>query len=416
MPFNPTDKLKNLVLLRWIALGVWVLVFSSALLLMSDFPIHPASFILLGAYSLSNLLLIFLNRFLSSRRLDLVLLSVLFSDIFFLTLLLKLNGGAHNPFSILFLAVCGVGALLLSIHSLLFLIIAALVALAFVYFPLLPLSEHASHHHAESYPFHLQGMWLANSIGVFLIYGWIFYLRRINEKMIAHHERTQKILTDIERVDSMGRLFAQAAHQIHTPLGSLKLGLCELQDAKAPLSDSERQQWYDDMQKAVDQIAGITSRAGLSTPFSKDQTWMLDEWIEAEIEVWRQPRKASVLFEKTGSSIPIGEETAENLRTSLIALLDNAFEAQEKPDPQILVRLVCEGSFLVLSVCDQGEGMNEKTRAQALDPLFTTKSRGTGLGLYVCHRIVRQYEGSIDIDSSPGAGTSVVLRFQKDLL
>jgi C4-dicarboxylate-specific signal transduction histidine kinase len=64
---------------------------------------------------------------------------------------------------------------------------------------------------------------------------------------------------------------------------------------------------------------------------------------------------------------------------------------------------------IVLQVTDNGAGMTEEVRARALEPLFTTKAVGvgTGLGLFVCNKIVRDLGGSLEIDSRIGAGTTI---------
>lgn len=71
------------------------------------------------------------------------------------------------------------------------------------------------------------------------------------------------------------------------------------------------------------------------------------------------------------------------------------------------------GHFILLEVCDDGIGMDTKTRKQAMEPFFTTKSTGTGLGLAVVRHIVDQVGGVIRIDSNPGAGTRVSIFFPR---
>ena len=58
-------------------------------------------------------------------------------------------------------------------------------------------------------------------------------------------------------------------------------------------------------------------------------------------------------------------------------------------------------------VVDEGEGIPEATRAKLFTPFFTTKDRGLGLGLALCHRIIEEHRGAIQIDSEPGRGTAV---------
>jgi signal transduction histidine kinase/CheY-like chemotaxis protein len=69
------------------------------------------------------------------------------------------------------------------------------------------------------------------------------------------------------------------------------------------------------------------------------------------------------------------------------------------------------GSYVVVSVCDTGTGMNQETLARAFEPFFTTKQagRGSGLGLSIVHGFAAQSGGSVQITSSPGNGTTVDL-------
>jgi signal transduction histidine kinase len=63
-----------------------------------------------------------------------------------------------------------------------------------------------------------------------------------------------------------------------------------------------------------------------------------------------------------------------------------------------------EGEWVCLSVCDQGIGISEAAKAHLFDPFFSTKERGTGLGLAVVQHIVKSHGGRIDVASEPGHG------------
>ena len=242
------EKLKNVILLRWIALAGILLTLFCAEFFIPSITIQTSSFIITALYGITNLILLSARHRINQRAIDLVLLLILLADTIYLTVLLQWNGGSHNPFSILFLAIASVGALVLSQRSLIILILGTLSALWMIYSPL-PLATHSTHmHHMGNYPFHLQGMWLANSIGVLLVCSWIYYLRRLNERMFETQKNTQKILSNIAHVESLGRIVAEAAHRMNTPLGTLQLGISELQDQSQPISEDDKTRWLEDMQ------------------------------------------------------------------------------------------------------------------------------------------------------------------------
>jgi CheY-like chemotaxis protein/anti-sigma regulatory factor (Ser/Thr protein kinase) len=90
---------------------------------------------------------------------------------------------------------------------------------------------------------------------------------------------------------------------------------------------------------------------------------------------------------------------------NLILLKETALNASEPvKDPGIEA-----GKYVQLSICDTGTGIDPQIRDKIFDPYFTTKEtgKGTGMGLAVCHGIVRNYGGVISIDSEPGKGTAV---------
>ena len=96
------------------------------------------------------------------------------------------------------------------------------------------------------------------------------------------------------------------------------------------------------------------------------------------------------------------------LRQVLINLIRNAAEAM--PGGGRLTLCARRGSGAVrLSVSDTGSGMDARARANIFRPFFSTKPGGTGMGLAVAARIVHRHNGDIEVDSTPGAGTTVTL-------
>jgi signal transduction histidine kinase len=104
-------------------------------------------------------------------------------------------------------------------------------------------------------------------------------------------------------------------------------------------------------------------------------------------------------------------------RQVLVNLVKNAKEALLAVDPALkhakdisLVSRVKHDRYF-LSVMDNGPGMDAGTAARIFEPYFTTKNAGTGLGLTMVYKIVKEMLGDIDVKSTTGAGTSFVLSF-----
>ena len=104
----------------------------------------------------------------------------------------------------------------------------------------------------------------------------------------------------------------------------------------------------------------------------------------------------------------------DQLQQLFINLIANAAQAMHGPNGCITVRTAAiDASFVGIEVNDDGPGMDQEHLASIFKPFFTTKpaGRGTGLGLSIVERIVREHEGTIEVGSEPGKGTSFRIAF-----
>jgi hypothetical protein len=97
------------------------------------------------------------------------------------------------------------------------------------------------------------------------------------------------------------------------------------------------------------------------------------------------------------------------LEQVLVNLVANARDAHAG---SITIRTRDEGGDVLLAVVDDGDGMDGRTRAHAVDPFFTTKEshKGSGLGLSIVHGIVQRAGGTLELESAPGRGVTVAIR------
>ncbi len=96
----------------------------------------------------------------------------------------------------------------------------------------------------------------------------------------------------------------------------------------------------------------------------------------------------------------------------LVNMLNNALAAIET-EGQIILKTVEEEDTVCLTVTDTGKGMDEETLAKIGKPFFTTKEKGTGMGVYNSFSLIKQMQGTVDIQSALGEGTSFIIRFPK---
>jgi two-component system, NtrC family, sensor histidine kinase HydH len=100
-----------------------------------------------------------------------------------------------------------------------------------------------------------------------------------------------------------------------------------------------------------------------------------------------------------------------NLMTQALSnLILNALQAS-RPGKCVEVRARMEEDRLCIEVEDWGSGMDDETARSIFNPFFTTRDSGTGLGLSIAHRIIESHQGTIDVRSCPGRGSTFSIRF-----
>ena len=102
----------------------------------------------------------------------------------------------------------------------------------------------------------------------------------------------------------------------------------------------------------------------------------------------------------------------DQIRRVLINLIGNAMDASDS-GAVIIIKTYSIGNEVYLETIDSGSGIKEKLLKDVFEPYFTTKSRGTGLGLPIVKRIIDEHNGEIEIISEEGKGTTFKIRFRE---
>ena len=119
--------------------------------------------------------------------------------------------------------------------------------------------------------------------------------------------------------------------------------------------------------------------------------------------------KGVTIIDSLQSDLPPIEADRNQIKQVLLNLIKNAMEAIEGEVRITLVTGVTN-EHIWFSVQDTGKGINPEPLGKIFDPFFTTKDKGTGLGLAVINKIVIDHQGTIEVKSTPGEGSTFTVR------
>lgn len=215
-------------------------------------------------------------------------------------------------------------------------------------------------------------------------------------------------LKSIEKFAISGRISRTLAHEIRNPLTSIALATDQLKDA---IADNEDNAFLLDIVKRnSERINALISKLLNSTKFSELQLSLvspgdiLDEAIElASDRINLQGIKIVKNYSLHAERI---EVDAEKIKLAFLNIIVNAIEAME-PDKGVLeIKVENREQLCMITIKDNGSGMDKDAVSKIFEPYFTTKEAGNGLGLTNTQNIILNHNGSITLESVPGKGTT----------
>jgi len=233
----------------------------------------------------------------------------------------------------------------------------------------------------------------------------------------AERERMQAHYAQIEKLSALGELASGVAHNFNNTLTGILARAQLLRGAKDP-AEIERGlgiiiRTAEDGAKTVKRIQDFARqrRDKDFVPIDADQ--LMHEVAEMTRPRWKDHAEAQnvhiTLERQIGSRATIMGDAGE-LREVLINMVFNAVDAMPQGGRLTLSTRATNGE-VEISVSDTGTGMTEEVRTRIFDPFFTTKGKaGMGLGLSVSYGIVRRHEGTVEVESEVGRGTTFRVR------
>ena len=233
---------------------------------------------------------------------------------------------------------------------------------------------------------------------------------------ITESRRSAQETIESERMNALTLLAAGVAHEIGNPLNSLHIHLQLMERKVRELDDNSKAELQDSIDVARSEIARLDS---IVTQFlrairpSRPQLHPenLNVIIEEAVRFFGpEIRDRDVVVEQElRSDLPLLQIDRDQMKQAFYNVIKNSLEAMKRRGI-LRIHTDMDDKHVLISFIDSGGGMSPEDLSRVFEPYFTTKSSGTGLGLLIVRRIVREHGGELSIESSQGQGLTLTIR------
>ncbi|MDH3390239.1 MAG: ATP-binding protein [Desulfobulbaceae bacterium] len=263
------------------------------------------------------------------------------------------------------------------------------------------------------------------------ITNWTLTLEDLVEERTNQLKRAQASAIQGEKMASMGRLAAIVAHEINNPLAGIRTYaklMLKRSGEIFPDSDSKYIQYLDTIEsesaRCGEIVKGLLQFSRPTKPLIKDHdiNTIVEETlrlVQHQIDLLNIEVKLDLAPESPSASCD-----DQKIKQALVALLLNSCDAVQSDSGyiEISTRLLAIEKKVKVAIKDNGVGMDEETRSHMFEPFFTTKtvspdheaSLNSGLGVSVVYEIVKSHNGTIDVESVQGKGTTITISLNQE--
>jgi signal transduction histidine kinase len=240
-----------------------------------------------------------------------------------------------------------------------------------------------------------------------------------NARLVEDLRRSREQVRRSERLGTLGTLAAGLAHEINNPLVSIHTFL-HMAPAKRREEDAEFWGGYhalackevERIRRLVATMRGLGREGGAAAPREPFDAGVVAEEVASLLQ--REAERAQVALRvEREPGAPKLVAVRDHVHQVLTNLALNAIQASHAGG-EVVIRVAPDPATggACLEVSDRGVGIPEENLSRIFDPFFTTKGpdHGTGLGLMVCHRLVADHGGTIEVRSREGDGTTFAVR------
>jgi two-component system sensor histidine kinase PhcS len=248
--------------------------------------------------------------------------------------------------------------------------------------------------------------------------------RKALEASLQQLKENEMQLVQSEKLASLGRMSAGIIHEINNPLNFATTGLFTLRKKGKHLAPEQQQEYgaiLTDVEEGLKRVQTIVSDLRMFTHPNTEQLdpvpvaeivtpalrFLSNEWKDT-VQIEQQFAEQQTIWANKNRLIQVMVNILQN---SLDAVKTKSFAQGEKPAIRIEGRV--ENGQSILSVRDNGGGIDARHLDKIFDPFYTTKDvgKGMGLGLSICYSIVQEYGGKISAKTEPGKFCEITLEF-----
>lgn len=230
---------------------------------------------------------------------------------------------------------------------------------------------------------------------------------------VTETARAQTELRRNRALAAVGQMTAQIAHEIKNPLGSIRFAT-EFLKRLAATNQASDLSTIEVIERSVDHLSEIVAQLSeFARPRQLNRTEinvnaLLDELLPMVAD--RLNAKQMRISRQYSPDLPAGQYDGTELRKLFLNLIINAVEASE-PNSSVELRTSTSGDGqIMVDIIDQGCGMDSETLKRLFEPFYTTKEKGTGLGMAIAKQIAELHSGDLGVRSRTGEGTTATVK------
>lgn len=241
--------------------------------------------------------------------------------------------------------------------------------------------------------------------------GHVIILRDITES-----RRNAQQTIESERLNALRLLAAGVAHEIGNPLNSLHIHLQLMERSVQKLDGDEKaelEQSIDIARSEVNRLDSIVTQFLKAIRPSRPQLRPenVNTIVEEAVRFFAPELqdRGIVVEQELRSDLPLLQLDRDQMKQAFYNVIKNSVEAMHR-DGSLRIRTDLADTHVVVRFIDTGGGMSAENLGRVFEPYFTTKASGSGLGLLIVRRIVREHGGELSIESSQGRGVTLTIR------